>query len=206
MERTKGMSEGEEMVKMWLAENRETPRTETVVSNSLLTQTRRQVDQANHQSDLVCFSHLRWDFVYQRPQHLLSRAARGGRVFFVEEPLFDLGSMRLEISERDCGLKVIVPHLPEGLRSEVATEAVLKQMVDRLFVNEGIRDYVLWYYTPMALDFTRHLRPAVTIYDCMDELSAFHGAPPHLRELEKELFQRADLVFTGGQSLYETKH
>jgi len=205
MERTKGKSKGKEMVKTWLAENRETIGIERVVDNSSLAQTRRQVDQANYQPDLVCFSHLRWDFVYQRPQHLLSRAARGGRVFFFEEPLFDLGSMRLDISERDLGVKVVVPHLPEGLRSEVATEAVLKQMVDRLFVNEGIRDYALWYYTPMALDFTRHLTPAVTIYDCMDELSAFQGAPPHLRELEQELFQRADLVFTGGQSLYEAK-
>lgn len=156
-------------------------------------------------SDLVCLSHLRWDFVYQRPQHLLSRAAQGGRVFFVEEPLFDTGSMRLDISERDCGVKVVVPRLPEGLRSEVATGAALQQMVNRLLASEGIRDYVLWYYTPLALEFTRHLTPTVTVYDCMDELSAFKGAPKHLRDLEQELFSRADMVFTGGQSLYEAK-
>jgi UDP-galactopyranose mutase len=123
----------------------------------------------------------------------------------VEEPISDNGSMRLDISERDRGLKVVVPRLPEGLRSEIATEAVLRQLLDRLFLTEGIRDYVLWYYTPMALEFTRHLTPMVTIYDCMDELSAFSGAPARLRELEQQLFQRADLVFTGGHSLYEAK-
>jgi UDP-galactopyranose mutase len=64
---------------------------------------------------------------------------------------------------------------------------------------------VLWYYTPMALPFSRHLSPRATVYDCMDELSAFKGAPPELREREDELFSRADLVFTGGQTLYEAK-
>jgi glycosyltransferase involved in cell wall biosynthesis len=155
--------------------------------------------------DLICFSHLRWDFVYQRPQHLLSRYAQERRVFYVEEPIFDNGSMRLEVSRRDCGVWVVVPHLPEGLQSEIALEAVQRAMVDRLFKEHSIRDCVLWYYTPMALTFTRHLEPLATIYDCMDELSAFKGASPALCEREEELFQRADLVFTGGQSLYEVK-
>ncbi len=155
--------------------------------------------------DLICFSHLRWDFVYQRPQHLLKRCARERRVFFVEEPIFDNGSMRLDISERDPNLKVVVPHLPEGLRSEVAKTAVLHDMVQRLLVENNIHQYLSWYYTPMALDFTRHLRPLAVIYDCMDELSAFRGAPECLTLRERELFQMADLVFTGGQTLYEAK-
>ena len=83
--------------------------------------------------DLVCFSHLRWDFVYQRPQHLLTRCARDRRVFFVEEPIFGNGSMRLDVQEREGGVQVVVPHLPEGLRSEVATTAVMKEMMRRLF-------------------------------------------------------------------------
>jgi UDP-galactopyranose mutase len=155
--------------------------------------------------DLLVFSHLRWDFVYQRPQHLLTRSAHDRRVFFVEEPVFDNGSMRLEISERETNLKVVVPHLPQGLRSEVAKTAVLHDMVRRLLTEHNIYQYVAWYYTPMALDFTRHLRPLAVIYDCMDELSAFKGAPQCLTQRERELFQRADLVFTGGQSLYEAK-
>jgi UDP-galactopyranose mutase len=113
--------------------------------------------------------------------------------------------MRLEVSKRDCGVWVAVPHLPEGLRSEVALATVKREMINRLFREHGIREHVLWYYTPMALDCTRHLKPLATVYDCMDELSAFKGAPPELREREDELFSRADLVFTGGQTLYEAK-
>jgi UDP-galactopyranose mutase len=155
--------------------------------------------------DLVCFSHLRWNFVYQRPQHLLTRCARDRRVFFVEEPIFSNGSMRLEMCEGEAGVRVVVPHLPEGLRSEIATTAVMKEMTRRLFLDNGIREYIFWYYTPMALSFTNRFSPVVSVYDCMDELSAFKGAHSRLPELEQQLFQRVDLVFTGGQSLYEAK-
>jgi UDP-galactopyranose mutase len=165
----------------------------------------RRPEPSSARPDLVCLSHLRWDFVTQRPQHLLSRCAKYGRVFFVEEPVFDEGSARLEISQRDSGVWVVVPHLPDGLQSSVAVEAMMAGMIDRLFAERGIREHVLWYYTPMALGFTRHLRPLATVYDCMDELSAFKGAPPELHAREAELFRRADLVFTGGQSLYEAK-
>ncbi|HYY97155.1 MAG TPA: glycosyltransferase family 1 protein [Pyrinomonadaceae bacterium] len=154
--------------------------------------------------DLVCLSHLRWDFVYQRPQHLLSRCAEGRRVFFFEEPVHDGGPLRLEIKERGR-VRVVVPHLPDGLTSDVAREAAQRSMVERMLADHGVKDYVLWYYTPMALQFTRHLRPRAVVYDCMDELSAFKGASPLLRGLESELMSRADLVFTGGQSLYEAK-
>jgi glycosyltransferase involved in cell wall biosynthesis len=155
--------------------------------------------------DLICFSHLRWDFVYQRPQHLLKRCAQERRVFFVEEPIFDNGSMHLDVSERDSNLRVVVPHLPQGLQSEIATTAVLHEMMHRLIADHSIHEFVSWYYTPMALDFTRHLRPRAVVYDCMDELSAFQGASAHLTERERELFKLADLVFTGGHSLYEAK-
>jgi UDP-galactopyranose mutase len=157
------------------------------------------------QPDLVCFSHLRWDFVFQRPQHLLTRCARDRRVFFVEEPVFSNGSMRLVTREDVSGVHVVVPHLPEGLRSEIATTAVMKDMTQRLFAEQGINDYVFWYYTPMALTFTHDFNPIASVYDCMDELSAFKGAHSRLPELEQELFKSVDLVFTGGQSLYEAK-
>ena len=156
-------------------------------------------------TDLVCFSHLRWDFVYQRPQHLLSRCARKRRVFFVEEPVFSNCSMRLDVHEADPGVHVVVPHLPEGLRSEVAINAVMKEMTRQLFIDHDINQYVFWYYTPMALNFTDHFNPVASVYDCMDELSAFRGAHSHLPALEKQLFRQVDLVFTGGQTLYEAK-
>ncbi len=156
-------------------------------------------------TDLVCFSHLRWDFVYQRPQHLLSRCARNRRVFFVEEPIFGNCSMRLDVREADPGVHVVVPQLPEGLRSEVAINAVMKEMTRQLFLDNDISKYVFWYYTPMALTFTNQFNPIASVYDCMDELSAFKGANSKLPALEKQLFRQVDLVFTGGQSLYEVK-
>lgn len=162
-------------------------------------------NESNTRPDLVCFSHLRWDFVYQRPQHLLSRAAENRRVFFIEEPVYGNSSMRFEIHERDNGVRVVVPHLPDGLQSEVATSAVLREMVQRVFIENSINEYVLWYYTPMALEISTHLKPVAAVYDCMDELSAFKGAPTRLQEYEQQLFRRVDLVFTGGNTLFKAK-
>jgi UDP-galactopyranose mutase len=165
----------------------------------------KSVDRSETVPDLVCLSHLRWDFVYQRPQHLLSRCSKERRLFFIEEPIIDEGPLRMDVSRRDDGVHVVVPHIPEGMLSEIAIDAVQQGLIDGLFAEHNINDYVLWYYTPMALDFTRHLQPQAVVYDCMDELSAFKNAPAALREREAELFKRADLVFTGGQSLYEAK-
>jgi UDP-galactopyranose mutase len=136
---------------------------------------------------------------------LIKRAAQDRRVFFVEEPVFDGGTMRLEVAERENGVKLVVPHLPDGLRSSIATNAILQEMMTRLTSTSGIHDFVLWYYTPMALSFTSDMQARAIIYDCMDELSAFKNAPDDLKELELELFNKADLVFTGGQSLFEVK-
>lgn len=154
---------------------------------------------------LVCLSHLRWDFVYQRPQHLLSRCAQTRRVFVVEEPMSSADeTCWLAIGQRECGVWVVVPHLPEGLSEEEAI-ALQGQMLDALFAEAQIQAPILWYYTPMALPFSQHLDASAVVYDCMDELSAFKGAHPELQAREARLFQRANLVFTGGRSLYEVK-
>jgi UDP-galactopyranose mutase len=78
-------------------------------------------------------------------------------------------------------------------------------MLDEFIRSENLSDFVLWFYTPMAMDFAAHLEPLATVFDCMDELSAFKFAPPELIENERLLLEKADLVFTGGQSLYEAK-
>jgi hypothetical protein len=158
--------------------------------------------------DVICVSHLRWDFVYQRPQHLLSRFGRERRVYFIEEPVFDTQAPYLELNNREDGIWVVVPHLPARLQDEPDEEVIvaeLRALVNEQITEQRINSYILWYYTPMALSFTRHLEPLAVVYDCMDELSAFKGASPVLKEREAELFKRADLVFTGGQSLYEAK-
>ncbi len=154
--------------------------------------------------DLLVFSHLRWDFVYQRPQHLISRFAKDNRVWFFEEPLFGDEGRLLRTSAREDQLTICVPHLPHGLSEQEIWDSQ-RDLLTELVVSNGIHEYACWYYNPMAVNFTRQLTPAATVYDCMDELSGFRGAPPGLCQAEQELFRRADLVFTGGQSLYESK-
>jgi UDP-galactopyranose mutase len=147
---------------------------------------------------------LRWNFVFQRPQHLLTRCARERRCFYVEEPLWDApGAPYLE-HQVSHGVHVIAPHLPAGTGERDAIE-ILRTLLDELIAAERIGPYVLWYYTPMALAFSDHLQPQAIVFDCMDELSAFANAPAALKDRERELLQRASVVFTGGQSLYEAK-
>ena len=146
----------------------------------------RSLSHAHHSLDVVCLSHLRWDFVFQRPQHLLTRCARMHRVFFVEEPIHSDDPPRLEVAVRQQGVRVLVPRFPASLRAESAA-AVQAQLLRGYFREHRISDFVLWYYTPMALAFTRHLKPRAIVYDCMDELSAFAGAPSCMREHELEL-------------------
>ncbi len=154
--------------------------------------------------DLICLSHLRWDSVFQRPHHLMTRFARTRRVLFVQEPVQESGAAFMQVSQREEGIRVATPHLPPDLAENERFD-VQRQLVNAMLDEFKVHDYATWYYTPMALEFTRHLQPLATVYDCMDELSAFAGAPRPLREREAELFRRADLVFTGGQSLYEAK-
>lgn len=156
-------------------------------------------------TDLICFSHLRWNFVYQRPQHLLSRFAKQFRVFFIEEPIFDATDEPfIQITNPIENLNVVVPHLPAGKAEEV-TVSTQKELLNKMFVEKEIINYFFWYYTPMSLAFSDQFNPQVIVYDCMDELSAFKFAPQALKDREQELFGKADLVFTGGYSLYEAK-
>ena len=99
---------------------------------------------------------------------------------------------------------IIVPHLNSRLSQEEKNNTQ-KDLLNKLFRNLQIESYLFWYYTPMALNISDHLEPQLIIYDCMDELSAFKFAPPELKQLEAEMFLKADLIFTGGHNLYEAK-
>lgn len=153
---------------------------------------------------VICFSHLRWNFVFQRPQHLLSRFAKQHDVLFIEEPVRHHGEGEFLITETKEGVRVALPHLPFESSPE-ADEETLKKLVTELIAKQPFKEYVSWYYTPMMLSWSDHLKPIATVYDCMDELSAFKNAPAELQLREAELFGLADLVFTGGRSLYEVK-
>jgi UDP-galactopyranose mutase len=187
--------------------------------------------------DLVCISHLWWDWVWQRPQHLVSRLARQYRVFWTEEPHIEIGS-----PSENFELREVLPDLCVGqliLRSDADTFwARLADKFERiggdlskvakdthetslLFdspyqqrLEQEVREYVaarrqgplvLWLYTPVVVKFIDILKPDLVVYDVMDELTAFKFAPPQLRQQEQELFERADLIFTGGPSLYEAR-
>ncbi|WP_428657751.1 glycosyltransferase family 1 protein [Runella sp.] len=154
-------------------------------------------------TDIVCFSHLRWDFVYQRPQHLLSRFANHSRVFFIEEPVFYDGIDKIEVSTPQKNLWVVTPFLQSS--SSGCSRERQKKLITALFYQESIKNYLFWYYTPLALAISDIFSPRLIIYDCMDELSAFKFAPVELKQKEKELFSKADLVFTGGASIFEAK-
>ena len=156
-------------------------------------------------NDLLVFSHLRWNFVFQRPQHLMTRYANHRRVFFFEEPEFqEKCRPSLLVRDAECGVKVVVPRLPTGLHQSLQN-STLRFLVDQLVEVEGLKSPTLWYYTPMALNFSRHLKSEAVIFDCMDELSKFKFAPFDLLERESELLEKAHLVFTGGLSLYHAK-
>jgi UDP-galactopyranose mutase len=155
---------------------------------------------------LICFSHLRWDFVFQRPHHLMTRFAKGRRVIYWEEPVSGPSESSPRLDSRtdiESGVLVVTPVLPDG-GSSAERNAMLGLMLDGVLAGFG-EDLIRWYYTPMMLQFSRHLEAVCTVYDCMDELANFKFAPPELTVLERELMSVADVVFTGGYSLWEAK-
>ena len=156
---------------------------------------------------LICFSHLRWDFVFQRPQHLMTRFARERRVFVFEEPIpCDHGRPYLEHHHfPEQNVVALRPRLPHWW-DEAAKEAALRGLLDGLIATSCAGNApALWFYTPMMFGFARHVDACVVVYDCMDELAAFRFASPAIRLLEADLLARADVVFTGGHSLFESK-
>ena len=156
---------------------------------------------------IVAFAHLRWNFVYQRPQHLLSRLAAKRPVFFIEEPELDLGGpIRWERSYPQPNITVLRARTPiraPGFHPDQI--AVLKPLMADLASELGDSSLLAWLYTPLAFPLAQGLDPDVVVYDCMDELSLFLGAPPELLSHEATLLERADVMFTGGPSLYRAK-
>lgn len=156
-------------------------------------------------SVLLCLSHLRWNFVFQRPQHLLTRAAKTHLVLYFEEPVYEaVARPFVRATEPAENIRVLTPVLPEGC-SAAETVNLQRSLLDNALASTSYDRLVLWYYTPMALPFSDHIDCDVCVYDCMDELSAFKNAPRELLQMERLLMERADVVFTGGQSIYEAK-
>lgn len=165
------------------------------------------------QLPFIVFSHLRWDFVWQRPQQILSRLAATHPVLFIEEPHFgDTSLSRLEISYPFENVNRVVPHLNNRLRDkyDVGVQMVCS-LLQLEFQNNAelarqFREPAVWFYTPMPSPIVmEEFNPVGVIYDCMDELAQFKGAPTDIRCRERFLIKEADIVFTGGRKLYEAK-
>lgn len=153
---------------------------------------------------IVVFCHLRWDFVFQRPQQLLTRLADSFNILMVEEPVYHEGSDFLQQRQVHPGVTVCTPHTgvtAAGFHDDQLprVQALLRGLLP------GGEQPIVWFYTPMAVPLLSALRPSLVVYDCMDELSAFKNPPPQLMQREAALLARADIVFTGGPSLFEAK-
>jgi UDP-galactopyranose mutase len=147
---------------------------------------------------LVAGLHLRWDGVWQRPHHLLTRLARHVPVVVVEEPFAAAGD-RDEL--RTFGnLSVIRPLRARGYGAPFVDARAIETARALLGTTEAI----VWLYTPMMLELADAFRGPL-VYDCMDDLAAFDFAPDGIREREGVLLERADLVFAGGRSLYASR-
>lgn len=150
---------------------------------------------------LVVFSHLRWEFVKQRPQHLLERLGQKVEVIFVEEPIaysdLDYGTARV-FSPAE-GVTVIQPRIDAGDFPSLAYTLYTYTDLDRE------SEPMLWFYSASFVEMASLIPHSLVIYDCMDELSQFRGAPKELLNQEKRLLSISNLVFTGGKSLYESK-
>jgi UDP-galactopyranose mutase len=156
---------------------------------------------------LICLSHLRWDFVLQRPQHLMGRFARSRDVLVWEEAVGTTYEKPFYEVHPVPGTRVhaIRPAIPDGTSPE-DSERMQKALFDD-FLKTMLKGQkpVLWFYTPMMWPLAEGVEAEAIVYDCMDELSQFKLAPPELRSREQELLQAADVVFTGGYSIWEVK-
>ncbi|HEU5430840.1 MAG TPA: hypothetical protein VFU81_04205, partial [Thermomicrobiales bacterium] len=155
---------------------------------------------------LVCFSHLRWNFVWQRPQHLMARFARMMPVMVVEEPESG-GPARVEVAQHDA-VTTLTPHLPAGPCGfgPAVNPAIAHLIAPLLAERDDGEPPIVWLYTPMALGAAPPaIERGLVVYDAMDELANFRGAPRGLAEREAAVLARADLVFAGGPSLYDAR-
>lgn len=161
---------------------------------------------------IVVHSHLRWDFVWQRPQQILSRMAAQAPVLFIEEPIFldDVADPRLDISVPFANVFRAIPRLPAPLRDDAdgataivrsLAQDVIAGRLSGLFANP-----IHWFYSPAtAPAMLGAFNEIAVVYDCMDELAQFRFAHPDLPRRERLLLANADIVFTGGRKLYEAK-
>ncbi|MEO7699805.1 MAG: glycosyltransferase [Opitutus sp.] len=161
---------------------------------------------------IIALCHLSWDWVWQRPQQFLSRLAKTHPVLFVETYCADVPStvVRLRSPENCPNVTICEMHLPASRWSDGKfIDRERRRALRRALTNdlEGrFDDAILWFNDPMAVTaFAGHLDESLIVYDCMDELSQFKGAPPALIEREYDLLEVADVVFCGGRKMRDKR-
>lgn len=164
----------------------------------------------------IVHSHLRWDFVWQRPQQIFSRLAQHYPILFVEDAVTDKEGIGLEITEPHPNIFRVVPRFNTSAfgNDHEAQDSFYEQTLSHL--HRALRHHpalrgrfdtpVQWFYSPMSAPFMLNQFDAIkTVYDCMDELANFRYAPANIAERERLLLAKADIVFTGGYQLYQSK-
>ena len=126
---------------------------------------------------------------------MLSRIAREIPVIVLEEPL--AAALDDDVIERGDGLTIVTPN-----RSAAAADALDERSVSIIRALAGDRRALVWLYTPMMLALADAFPAAPLAFDKMDELAKFAHADPRIAPREHELLRRADVVFTGGRSLF----
>ncbi|MBK9332412.1 MAG: hypothetical protein IPM96_08465 [Ignavibacteria bacterium] len=147
---------------------------------------------------------MKWDFDFQKPQHLLAKFSSVYRIFYVEEPLFNSSEEKFSLTPAGEGIWVVKLFL-KGDKNDSDDNIRQRKLLKTLFVIMNIHRYILWFYTPMALPLSDDMSADLIIYDCMDETVNFEFAPEGYMQLEESLISKSDLIFTGGKSLYDKK-
>ena len=146
--------------------------------------------------DYIVFCHLRWEFVFQRPQQVISRIAKDNTILFIEEPLF------LPPGEAKSAH---IYHVNDAITVFQPKVNTLEELKELLKGFSKITAKVGWVYSPAFYPLLDSFQMNKVVYDCMDELTLFRGANPELVQQEKALLYEADVVFTGGKRLFESK-
>lgn len=163
--------------------------------NNLTDKTLPNQDLAQYY-DMIVFCHLRWHFVYQRPQHIISRMSKTMKILFIEEPLYDMANT-------NTGTIIVIDSMLHVLQPNVKDIESIASIIPNYVRNKSIP--VGWFYSASFVPLLLRIKFEKVVYDCMDELSLFKGAPANLIKQEKYLMAYADIIFTGGKSLYESK-
>ncbi|RYD58215.1 MAG: glycosyltransferase family 1 protein [Sphingobacteriales bacterium] len=155
-------------------------------------------------SNIICFSPIRWNQKDQRPQQIMRRLSQYSMVHFIEEPVYDATEAYLSHTVVAEHIHVFTPHLPGGI-SEEKCQTLQRALLDQFMRDCNFADYTFWYATPVAFAYSKHYCPSVIVYDCLEDIWSLKLPAEKLHDLEQQLLDRADLVFTSSHTQYWNK-